>query len=291
MSDGQRPTPMIVEPGGMTVKKRVYVPLLTYPDASREALVDNAVELARNLGAVVCATIIDVSIPPITNPWPVFLDTDDMVQRAERKSRQEGEALARVLRKRCGEAKVASEIRSITVTQPDVIDVLTEEARLHDVILAQSATQFAALAEALIFGAGHPVILYPDRPCAGRIDHVAIAWDGSRAAAGALGDAGSFLETASKVSIISVVDEKPIDKNAATDLAAKFALSGVAADVHVVEALGRSIGDAIQFKAVELRADLLVMGGFGHSRLREFVLGGATSDVLSNAMLPVLMSH
>jgi nucleotide-binding universal stress UspA family protein len=282
---------MIVEPGGMTVKKRIYVPLLTYPDTSREALVDNAVELARNLDAVLCATIVDVSIPPITNPWPVFLDTDDMVQRAERKSRQEGETLARVLEKRCGEADVASEIRSITVTQPDVFDVLTEEARFHDVVLAQSAAQFAAFAEALIFGAGRPVILYPDRPCAGRIDNVAIAWDGSRAAAGAVGDAGSFLETASKVSIISVVDEKLIDKNAATNLAAKFALSGVATDVHIVEALGRSIGHAIQFKAVELRVDLLVMGGFGHSRLREFVLGGATSDVLSNAMLPVLMSH
>jgi nucleotide-binding universal stress UspA family protein len=275
----------------MTMKKQVYVPLLTYPDAAKETLLDNAVELARNLGATLCATVIDVSIPPITNPWPVFLDTDDMVRRAEWSSRQEGEALARALQKRCGEANVASSIRSITVAQPEILDVATEEARLHDVTLAQSAPQFAPLAEALIFGAGRPVILYPDRPCSGRIDHVAIAWDGGRAAARALADANCFIEAATRVSVLCAPDEKPIDHNAAEKLVASLGLRGITAELHILQTEARPIGDALQFKAVELRADLLVMGGFGHSRLREFVLGGATSAVLSNAVLPVLMSH
>jgi len=273
------------------VKKHIYVPLLTYPDAARETLLDNAVELARNLDATLCATIIDVSIPPITNPWPVFLDTEDMVRRAERASRNEGEALSRMLQKRCGEANVPSEIKSMTVSQPDIVDTATVEARLFDMILAQSAVQFAPLAEALIFGAGRPVILYPDRPCSGRIEHVAIAWDGSRAAARAVADAMFHIENASRVSVISVADEKPIDTGAADKLAESLRLRGITAETHIVLAQARPIGDALQFKAVELKADLLVMGGFGHSRLREFVLGGATSDVLSNAMLPILMSH
>jgi nucleotide-binding universal stress UspA family protein len=271
------------------VKKRIYVPLLTYPDAATETLLDNAVELAGNLNATLCATIFDVSIPPITNPWPVFLDTEDMVRRAEHKSRQEGEAFSRVLQKRCVEAKVPLEIKSITVSQPDVIDNATGEARLFDMTLAQSATQFASLAESLIFGAGRPVILYPDRACSGRIDHVAIAWDGSRAAARALADASCFIDRADRITVIGV-REKPIDRDVGALLDALTA-RGANVVAEIFQASHATIGRAIQNKALELRADLLVMGGFGHSRLREFVLGGTTANVLSNTMMPVLMSH
>ena len=271
------------------MKKRIYVPLLTYPDAAKESLLDNAVELARNLDATLCATIFDVSIPPITNPWPVFLDTEDMVRRAERKSRQEGEAFSRAFQKRCGEANVPSEIKSITVSQPDVIDSATAEARLFDMTFAQSAAQFAPLAEALIFGTGRPVILYPDRLCSGRSDHVVIAWDGSRAAARALADASCFIDRAERVTVIGV-REKPIDRDVGALLDALTA-RGANVTAEIFQASDTTIGRAIQTKAVELRADLLVMGAFGHSRLREFVLGGATADVLSNTMIPVLMSH
>jgi nucleotide-binding universal stress UspA family protein len=277
--------------GGMAMMKQIYLPLLTYPDAAKESLLDNAVELATNLGATLHATIIDVSIPPITNPWPILLDTDDMIRRAERTSRREGEGLARALKRRCDDANLSSEIASIVVEQPKITDVAAEEARLYDVTLTQSASQFASLAEALIFGAGRPVILFPDRSCSGRIDHVAIAWDGSRAAARAVADANCFIEGANKASIICAPHEKPIDLDAAGKLAASLGRRGMTAEVHVLQAQARSIGEAIQARAVELKADLLVMGGFGHSRLREFVLGGVTADVLSNAMLPVLMSH
>ena len=273
------------------MKKRLFLPLLTYPDSSSETILENAVSLANNLNAVLCANIFDISIPPIVNPWPLFLDTDEMIQKAERQSRLKGEALEGSLRKRCAEAGVVLEIVTSNVSQPDAIDFATEQARLYDVTLAQSEAPFAAIAEALIFGAGRPVILYPDRTCSGRIERVAVAWDGSRAAARALADASFFIDGALQVSVISVLGEKPIEQNAASLLADAFVARGVKADALSFHASDRSIGDAIQSKAQELRADLLVMGGYGHSRLREFVLGGATADVLSKPMLPVLMSH
>ena len=182
-----------------------------------------------------------------------------------------------------------SEIRSITVSQPDVIDCAVAEARLFEMTLAQSAAQFAPLAEALIFGAGRPVILYPERPCSGRIDHVAIAWDGSRVAARALADASCFIDRVNRISVIGV-REKPIDRDVGSLLDALTA-RGANVTAEIFQASDMTIGRAIQTKSLELRADLLVMGGFGHSRLREFVLGGATADVLSNAMMPVLLSH
>ena len=273
------------------MKKRLFLPLLTYPDSSSETILENAVSLASNLDAVLCANIFDVSIPPIVNPWPLFLDTDEMIQKAERQSRQKGEALEGALRKRCADAGVVLEIETSTVSQPDAVDFATEQARLYDVTLAQSGAPFAAIAEALIFGAGRPVILYPERICSGRIEHVAVAWDGSRAAARALADAAFLIDDALRVSVLSVLGEKAIDQNAASQLADVFISQGVKADAFAFQASEGSIGAAIQSKAQELRADLLVMGGYGHSRLREFVLGGATADVLSKPMLPVLMSH
>jgi nucleotide-binding universal stress UspA family protein len=270
------------------MKKRLFLPLLTYPDSPSETILENAVSLANNLDAVLCANIFDISIPPIVNPWPLFLDTDEMIQKAERQSRQNGEALEGALRKRCAEAGVVLEIVTSNVSQPDAIDFATEQARLYDVTLAQSE---AAFAEALIFGAGRPVILYPDRTCSGRIERVAVAWDGSRAAARALADATFFIDGALQVSVISALGEKPIGQSAASQLADALVSRGVKADAFSFHASEGSIGEAIQSKAQELSADLLVMGGYGHSRLREFVLGGATAEVLSKPKLPVLMSH
>lgn len=273
------------------MKKRLFLPLLTYPDASSETMLENAVSLASNLDADLCATAFEISIPPIVNPWPLFVDAKDMIAKAERQSREEGEALVAALRKRCEVAGIIPEVKTSIVSQPDTNDFVTEQARLHDMTLLQAGMPFVEVAEAVIFGSGRPVILYPDNKCSGRIEHVAIAWDGSRAAARAAADAASFIDRAERVSVISVLNEKPIDQNAASQLAAILVSQGVNAEAFVVQRSDRAIGDAIQSKAHELRADLLVMGGYGHSRLREFVLGGATATVLSNPMLPVLMAH
>jgi len=273
------------------MKHSLYLPLLTFPDAFTETVLANAVDLANNLDTTIHATVVGVTIPPVINPWPIFIDTDEMIRQAESKSRRQGEVLADTLRKRCDEASVAMDLKTIIVAQPDAIDVVVESARLHDVVLTQSKTEFTKLTEALIFGTGRPVILYPDRMFSGRIEHVAIAWDGSRAAARALADAAIFIDRSARVSVVCVTGEKPLDESAAKILVGTLRSQGVNAELCLVQAIEESIGDAIQSQAQELRADLLVMGGYGHSRLREFVLGGATSDVLANTRLPILISH
>lgn len=273
------------------MKLSLYLPLLTFPDAFTETVLANAVDLANNLDASLHATIVDVSIPPIINPWPIFLDTDQMIQQAESKSRRQGEILADALRRRCVETGIAIDIKTVRVAQPDAITEVVEDARVHDLVLTQSKPEFAALTEALIFEAGRPVILYPDQVFSGRIEHVAIAWDSSRAAARALADAAIFIGQATRVSVICVMGEKPLEENAAKVLVSTLRSKGVNAELYLVPGIEKSIGEAIQSHARELRADMLVMGGYGHSRLREFVLGAATSDVLSNTKLPVLVSH
>ena len=169
------------------------------------------------------------------------------------------------------------------------------EARYFDVVVLgwEAANPTArAMAEGVIFGSGRPVILLPDRAVVDTIDHIAIAWDGSRVAARALADAALLFEQASRISVLTVVDEKSLKQHdIAERLADGLRKRGVAAESVSITAKDCPIGTSLQEHAIERRARLLVMGGYGHSRVRDFVLGGATKDVLRDLHLPVLVSH
>ena len=116
--------------------------------------------------------------------------------------------------------------------------------------------------------------------------------DGSRVAARAVSDAGDFLQRAQTVTIASVTDEKVLpDEDPGSRLAEYLSRHDIEATVARVQSRGRPIAETLQEHAQEIGAGLLVMGGFGHSRMRDFVLGGATGGILKDLRLPVLLSH
>ncbi|WP_457300146.1 universal stress protein [Phyllobacterium sp. P5_D12] len=173
-------------------------------------------------------------------------------------------------------------------------EIAASQARYGDLSLMEwdaSASSTRLVAEAVLFGSGRPVVLLPSSMTVGVIDHVMIAWDGSRVAARALADATPFLMRAKRISVATVLDEKPIDKNIGERLAFALQRRGLTAEVLTLRVGDRAIGEAIQAHALEFGVQLLVMGGFGHSRIRDFVLGGATADVLNDVRLPILFSH
>lgn len=174
-------------------------------------------------------------------------------------------------------------------------DFAASEARYFDVSilgLAQDIVGMREVAEAVIFGSGRPSILVPDNGPIKSIDHIAVAWDGSRVAARALSDARFLIGDATRITVITVADEKPLaDQGAANRLATSLENRGLQAAAQTVTISGASIGSALQDAAIDAGAQLLVMGAYGHSRLRDFVLGGATRDILNNLKLPVLLSH
>ena len=91
---------------------------------------------------------------------------------------------------------------------------------------------------------------------------------------------------------ISVANEKVLDtKHSGEELAKNLARHGIDVILENVDAAGRSIGEVLETHAASCGADLLVMGAYGHSRLREFILGGATQSMLSKPPLPILFSH
>jgi nucleotide-binding universal stress UspA family protein len=105
-------------------------------------------------------------------------------------------------------------------------------------------------------------------------------------------DALPLLEKAKRVFVLTVTNEKVIDsKRSGTELAKHLARHGLNVTLDVVDAGGRSIGEAIEAHVASRNGDLAVMGAYGHSRLREFILGGATKSILARPPVPIFFSH
>ncbi len=149
--------------------------------------------------------------------------------------------------------------------------------------------------EDVILACSRPVLVVP---YAGRRldrigENVLIAWNGSREAGRAVQDALPLLAMSGAVTVLLVDPEEDADIEVAEDLVAHLARHGLRAKTQVIRhQLATSlVADTLLAQIARLDADLLIMGAYGHSRLREMILGGVTRDVLRNMNVPVLMSH
>jgi nucleotide-binding universal stress UspA family protein len=149
------------------------------------------------------------------------------------------------------------------------------------------------IAEAALFESGRPVIVVPYIQKAPlKLDRVMVCWDGSRAAARAIADAMPLLKRAGRTEILIVAHESGKDDEIeGADIAGHLARHKLTVEVKRTVAAGIDVADVILSHAADNSADFIVMGGYGHSRLREFVLGGVTRSILRAMTAPVLMSH
>ena len=149
------------------------------------------------------------------------------------------------------------------------------------------------IAETTLFESGRPMIIVPyiqKGPL--KLDRAMVCWDGSRPAARAIGDAMPLLAKAGKVEIVSIADEPgKQDKIEGADMGRHLARHGLKVEVERIPAGDVDVADALLSHAADSGADIMVMGGYGHSRLREFVLGGVTRSILGSMTVPVFMSH
>ncbi|MEE3625619.1 universal stress protein [Nitrospirillum sp. BR 11752] len=191
-------------------------------------------------------------------------------------------------------APVTGDFREVVGNQEDVAVV---QARLADVsVMAQVAEttggEALLMLEAILLDSARPLLVVPPsfNADAGLGRRIVIAWNGSRESAQAAAQALPLLTTAETVTVIAVETDKT-DGAAGRDLADYLAWHGVKAQVRQPMAEGRSVGALLLAEAKAANADLLVLGGYGHSRLREMILGGVTRHILYNATLPVLLAH
>ena len=198
-----------------------------------------------------------------------------------------------------GERRVSAEWRSATGFP---VDIAAVQARYADlVVLGQldpgdpQARVNSPRPEDIALSAGRAILVIPYVGNYGPIgQHILVAWDASREATRAVNDAMPFLTTASSVTVIMVDPVSNREEHGdvpGADIALHLARHGVNARVEATVSGGVGIGEVLLSRASDLCADLLVMGAYGHSRVRELVLGGATRTVLNRMTLPVLMSH
>ncbi|HVC55800.1 MAG TPA: universal stress protein [Stellaceae bacterium] len=148
--------------------------------------------------------------------------------------------------------------------------------------------------EGVVLGAGRPVLVVPYAGSFAEIGrHVVVAWNGGREAARALHDAMFVLERAEIVTVLEVEPATAFGASriSAADVAAALVRRGIKASSQRETAGDIGVDDLLLSRAADLGADLLVMGAYGHSRLREFVLGGASRGIFQHMTLPVLMAH
>jgi nucleotide-binding universal stress UspA family protein len=149
------------------------------------------------------------------------------------------------------------------------------------------------IGETTLFESGCPMIAVPYiQKAPFKIDNVIICWDGGRAAARAIGDAIPIIKESGRVEIVIVTNEpgKQYDIEGA-DVGQHLARHGLKVNVHRLPGGGIDVADALLSYAADSATDFMVMGGYGHSRLREFVLGGVTRSIFQSMTVPVLFSH
>ncbi|OAE54604.1 universal stress protein [Achromobacter xylosoxidans] len=172
-------------------------------------------------------------------------------------------------------------------------DLIIVSQQNRDDVEAAHENEFV---EQTLLTAGRPVMVLPssgDFPVVG--DRVLLCWDGSREAARALADAAPLLRSASHV-VVLTMDEGAATRNVESipfeDLATYCVAHGIPAPDHVRRDIkGIGVGSTILNAAADYSADLIVMGAYGHSKFREWAMGGATASILKSMTVPIMFSH
>jgi nucleotide-binding universal stress UspA family protein len=195
-------------------------------------------------------------------------------------------------------AGVSFETRLADASVAGAPDLFGRIARRFDLaIVGQARREQGASEEMLIegalFGSGRPVIIVPVIQSRGlSLERVVLCWDGSRPAARAIADAMPFLTRAKAVDIVVVTGER--DRSGeitGKHMRQHLARHGIETEIKHIRAAGADAQNAIQSYVAEIGADFMVMGGYHHSRLREFILGGVTRGILKSMTVPVFMSR
>ncbi len=222
-----------------------------------------------------------------------FLDTL-IAQVSERSAAAEAAFAAAVER-----AGLTADCRTIRCPSSRVAEVIALHARHADlVVLGQPEPEAngevdAQVPEDVVLSAGRPALVVPYIGAGKRLGvRVMVAWDGGREAARAVGDALPLLERAKSVAVLVINPNRGgHGEQPGADIALHLARHGITVEAQHLEVKDLSVGDALLSRLADQGIDLLVMGAYGHSRLRELVLGGVTRKIFQQMTVPVLMSH
>jgi nucleotide-binding universal stress UspA family protein len=274
--------------------------ILVHVDASPRAQMrlDIAAALARQHGAHLTALqVIDVAVPVMAmadggGGGAVIAELMEQMRQSALASGQKLKAAFEVALAREG---IMGEWRQVEGTSPEIVALHGRYADFLVMGQDDPESDSAGLLEAVLFDSGRPVLAIP---FAGKFNsigkRVLVGWNASREATRALHDALPLITKADSATMFLANPKRGLDghgEEPGADIARHLARHGV--KVEVAKAMANDVSDSslLLNHASDMGADLLVMGAYGHSRLREFILGGVTRSLLREMTIPVLLSH
>ena len=256
---------------------------------------DYAISLAREFDAHLAAVAFAYE------PIPASTLLDDTPPEWFYELQQEADAAAKAAIDQFNEAtrgsRILAEARALRTTGSGAADLFGRITRRFDVSIVGQAepdrnTADPLIVEAALFDSGRPVLIVPYIQRGGaKFGRSMVCWDGSRSAARAVGDAIPFLGRSNAIEIVVVGDRPKSREIPGADIAHHLARHRLNVTVKEIVAPDVDAANTLLSHAADSSADFMVMGGYGHSRLREFVLGGITRTILASMTIPTLMSH
>jgi nucleotide-binding universal stress UspA family protein len=257
---------------------------------------DYALSLAEAFGAHVLG--VAVSYDPVIPGTLMGGIPPEIIDSQRVESNKKASAAIARFEQAAKRAGISAGSRTIQSSISGAADEINHIGRRFDLVVVgqpdrQKPLPDDVISEGVLFETGRPVIFVPFIHKGGmKVDRIMVCWDGSRAATRAIADAMPILKKAKQVEVV-IVSGKPgrQDEISGADLGQHLARHGLKIEVKRITSPDIDVPSTILSHAADSSADMIVMGGYGHSRLREFVLGGATRGMLAAMTVPVLMSH
>lgn len=275
-----------------------YKTIAVWLDSRRSAPADAAIALAQSFGAHLTALnyVDSTRLPPYIRAHLGEEVAREQLRRAEASADESGRGFEAIAQR---EGLASVEVRRLS---GDPVSAISTSARYADLLVMGQPDPETVdgpderdFPDRAILASGRPTLMIPyagSFPTVG--SHAVVAWNATRESTRAVVDALPLLQRAKKVTII-VGDAKPgaggHGESPGADIALYLARHGLSVDVSQEQTAGIDVGSLLLSRIADLGADLLVMGAYGHSRLRELVLGGVTRTILTEMTVPVLMSH
>jgi nucleotide-binding universal stress UspA family protein len=269
--------------------------ILNLSTSASDNAVEYAISVAREFDAHLAAVAFayEAITPAMTVDGVPPVWFDEMLKEAEASAKIAVDKFTEASRR----SGISAEAQSLTATYAGAAQRFSQIARRFDLAIvrqseADKETADPLILQAALFDSGRPLLALPYIQKGGiMLNRVMVCWDGSRSAARAVGDAMPFLKRAKAIEVVVVGDRVKSGDTATIGLVQHFDRHGVKAQVKEIIASDVDVGNMLLSHAADSSADFMVMGGYGHSRLREFVLGGVTRTILATMTIPTLMSH
>ncbi len=257
---------------------------------------DYAISVASRLEAHITGIAI-AFVPNIQRAGTAYLSVEK-IEALQRDNEAAAETIVEWFAAATASAGISAEKRILRANMSDAADQFGRIARRFDLAIVgqvepDGSPVQAMVCESTLFESGRPMIIVPYIQTAPlKLDRIMVCWDGSRPAARAIADAMPLLKRAGTIEVVSVTSERgKQDEIEGADIGHHLARHGLKVEVTRITRGELDVEDVLLSHAADSDADFMVMGGYGHSRLREFVLGGVTRSMLRTMTVPTLMSH